>query len=230
MGCYLVAIWQTGGNHSQAVDIINEYGSVDKKKKKKKEKQVEQKLGGRGRGREWATLEVHPLSWLLSNNPLEKVPFESVPHTSSNRLLLSNQDKGCTPSFAHSLALPLGPALLNLWNVMLAWCFALQLSHGDNRPNMCSLSLVLPRGVVSLWPHTNAKESDPGHQGHFFYILCGHFDEKQKQNKKKNKKNGYTLRLGMVSRQSSKVATSKYFKSPFWKISAWYGAKTFRTC
>ena len=58
---------------------------------------------------------VHPLSWLLSNNRLEKVPFVSVRHTSSNRLLLSNQDKGCTPSVAHSLALPLGPALLNLW-------------------------------------------------------------------------------------------------------------------
>ena len=69
------------------------------------------------RGREWATLGVHPLSWLLSNNRLEKMPFVSVPHTSSNRLLLSNQDKGCTPSVAHSLALPLGPALLNLWTV-----------------------------------------------------------------------------------------------------------------
>ena len=80
-------------------------------------RQVEQKPGGRGRGREWATLGVHPLSWLLSNNRLEKVPFVSVPHTSSNRLLLSNQDKGCTPSVAHSLALPLGPALLNLWNI-----------------------------------------------------------------------------------------------------------------
>ena len=57
----------------------------------------------------------HPLSWLLSNNRLEKVPFVSVPHTSSNRLLLSDQDKGCTPSVAHSLPLPLGPALLNLW-------------------------------------------------------------------------------------------------------------------
>ena len=57
----------------------------------------------------------HPLSWLLSNNRLEKVPFVSVPHSSSNRLLLSNQDKGCTPSVAHSLPLPLGPALLNLW-------------------------------------------------------------------------------------------------------------------
>ena len=77
--------------------------------------QVEQKPGGRGR--EWATLGVHPLSWLLSNNRLEKVPFVSVPHTSFNRLLLSNQDKGCTPSVAHSLALPLGPALLNLWNI-----------------------------------------------------------------------------------------------------------------
>ena len=59
---------------------------------------------------------VHPLSWLLSNNRLEKVPFVSVLHTSSNRLLLSNQDKGCTTSVAHSLPLPLGPALLNLWN------------------------------------------------------------------------------------------------------------------
>ena len=77
-------------------------------------RQVEQKPGGRGR--EWATLGVHPLSWLLSNNRLEKVPFVSVPYTSSNRLLLSNQDKGCTPSVAHSLALPLGPTLLNLWN------------------------------------------------------------------------------------------------------------------
>ena len=38
-------------------------------------------------------------------------------HTSSNRLLLSNQDKGCTPSVAHSLPLPLGPALLNLWTM-----------------------------------------------------------------------------------------------------------------
>ena len=75
--------------------------------------------GPRGTGREWATLGVHPLSWLLSNNRLEKVPFVSVLHTSSNRLLLSNQDKGCTPSVAHSLPLPLGPALLNLWTSKL---------------------------------------------------------------------------------------------------------------
>ena len=78
------------------------------------------RAGPRGRGREWATLGVHPLSWLLSNNRLEKVPVVSVPHTSSNRLLLSNQDKGCTPSVAHSLPLPLGPALLNLWT-MYTW-------------------------------------------------------------------------------------------------------------
>ena len=74
------------------------------------------RAGPRGRGREWATLGVHPLSCLLSNNRLEKVPFVSVLHTSSNRLLLNNQDKGCTPSVYHSLPLPLGPALLNLWN------------------------------------------------------------------------------------------------------------------
>ena len=75
------------------------------------------RAGPRGRARGRKILGVHPLSWLLSNNRLEKVPFVSVPHTSSNRLLLSNQDKGCTPSVAHSLALPLGPALHNLWTV-----------------------------------------------------------------------------------------------------------------
>ena len=76
------------------------------------------RAGPRARGREWATLGVHPLSWLFSNNRLEKVPVVSVPHTSSNRLLLSNQDKGCTPSVAHSLPLPLGPTLLNLSSVL----------------------------------------------------------------------------------------------------------------
>ena len=94
--------------------------------------QVEQKPGGRGRGREWATLGVHPLSWLLSNNQLEKVPFVSVPHTASNRLLLSNQDKGCTPSVVHSLALPLiGPALLNLWILFLHLFLRAQKSIGN---------------------------------------------------------------------------------------------------
>ena len=72
--------------------------------------------GPRGGARGRQILGVHPLSWLLSNNRLEKVPFVSMPHTSSNQLLLSIQDKGCTPSVAHSLALPLGPALHNLWN------------------------------------------------------------------------------------------------------------------
>ena len=84
------------------------------------------------------------MSWLFSKNRLEKVPFVSVPHTSSNRLLLSNQDEGCTPSVAHSLALPLGPALLNLWTILsrgaLCWkigyqrkskCLKLQLLKSD---------------------------------------------------------------------------------------------------
>ena len=41
---------------------------------------------------------------------------------------------------------------------------------------------------VCLGPHKNAKESDPGHIEHLFYILCGHVDEKKKQ--------GYPLRWG----------------------------------
>ena len=73
------------------------------------------RAGPRGRGREWATLGVHPLSWLFSNNRLEEVCGTLTTDTFSSRLLLSNQDKGYTPSVAHSLPLPLGPALLNLW-------------------------------------------------------------------------------------------------------------------
>ena len=72
------------------------------------------RAGPRGRGREWATLGVHPLSWLLSNSRLEEVCSTLTKGTFSSRLLLSNQVKGCSPSVAHSLPLPLGPALLNL--------------------------------------------------------------------------------------------------------------------
>ena len=81
------------------------------------------RAGPRGRGREWATLGVHPLSWLLSNNRLEEVCSTLTKGTFSSRLLLSNQDKGCTPSAAHSLPLPLGPALLNLSSVSLCILF-----------------------------------------------------------------------------------------------------------
>ena len=61
------------------------------------------RAGPRGRAREWATLGVHPLSWLLSNNRLEEVYGTLTKGTFSSRLLLSNHDKGCTPSVAHSL-------------------------------------------------------------------------------------------------------------------------------
>ena len=75
------------------------------------------RAGQRGRGREWATPGVHPLSWLLSNYRLEEVCSTLTKGTFSSRLLLSNQDKGCTPSVAHSRPLPLGPALLNLSSI-----------------------------------------------------------------------------------------------------------------
>ena len=39
-------------------------------------------------------------------------------------------------------------------------------------------SYLNPRPTVCLRLHKNAKESDPGHLGHLFYTLCGHFDEK----------------------------------------------------
>ena len=67
------------------------------------------RAGPRGRGRKWATLGVHPLSWLPSNNRLEEVCGTLTKGTFSSPLLLSNQNKGCTPSVAHSLSLPLPP-------------------------------------------------------------------------------------------------------------------------
>ena len=39
--------------------------------------------------------QVHPLSWLLSNDRLEKVGSTLAKCTLSNRLLLSNQDTDC---------------------------------------------------------------------------------------------------------------------------------------
>ena len=75
---------------------------------------------GRARAREGATLGVHPLSWLLSNNRLEEVCGTLTKGTFSSRLLLSNQDKGCTPSVLLPLVLPLGPALHNLSNMKVA--------------------------------------------------------------------------------------------------------------
>ena len=99
------------------------------------------RAGPRGRGREWATLRVHPLSWLLSNNRLEGVCGTLTTGTFSSRLLLSNQDKGCTPSVAHSLPLPLGPALLNLWNISSDWISLLRrllIVDNSNCIKMCT--------------------------------------------------------------------------------------------
>ena len=72
----------------------------------------------RGRAREWATLGVQPLSWLLSNNRLEEVSSTLTKGTFSSRLLLSNQDKRCTPSVAHSLLLPLPPSFCSTCQVI----------------------------------------------------------------------------------------------------------------
>ena len=68
------------------------------------------RAGPRGKAREWATLGVHPFSWLLSNNRLEEVCGTLTKGIFSSRLLLSNQDKECTPSVALSLLLPLPPS------------------------------------------------------------------------------------------------------------------------
>ena len=55
------------------------------------------RAGPRGRGREWATLGVHPLSSLLSNNRLEEVCSTLTKGTFSSRLLLSNHGQRMYP-------------------------------------------------------------------------------------------------------------------------------------
>ena len=55
--------------------------------------------------------------------------------TFSSRLLLSNQDKGCTPSVAHSL--PLGPALLNLSILCIKWEKGVSLRNGSDVLKLC---------------------------------------------------------------------------------------------
>ena len=76
------------------------------------------KPGSCGRARECARVWVDPLSWLLCNKRLEDVHFVKLLHTSSNRLLLIHQDKGSTPSLAHSLAFPShDPDLHNLTSI-----------------------------------------------------------------------------------------------------------------
>ena len=119
------------------------------------------RAGPRGRGREWATLGVHPLSWLLSNNRLEKVPFVSVLHTSSSRLLLSNQDKGCTPSVAHSLPLPLDPALLNLWTNFMVLSYILMGMRSGVSDFTPYLTIFLPEQLIRIPFPRNFAKCDP---------------------------------------------------------------------
>ena len=73
-----------------------------------------------------ATLWVHPLCWLLSNNRLEEVCGTLTKGTFSSRLLLSNQDKGCTLSVAHSLPLPLPPGFCSTCLVLFtrSYCYS----------------------------------------------------------------------------------------------------------
>ena len=118
------------------------------------------RAGPGGRGREWATLGVHPLSWLLSNNWLEEVCSTLTTGTFSSRLLLSNQDKGCTPSVAHSLPLPLGPALLNLWTLLHAQAI-LYIDWYLFQGNLKGESVVgaILTSLTSIWPSLHSDKT-----------------------------------------------------------------------
>ena len=105
------------------------------------------------RGREWDTLGVHPLSWLLSNNRLEEVCSTLTKDTFSSRLLLSNQVKGCSPSVAHSL--PLGPALLNLSNMY--WVYQLESVTDSFGPSTWSRVPAVVCKFRSLYINSNVN-------------------------------------------------------------------------
>ena len=80
--------------------------------------------------------------------------------------------------------------------------FVYKKNHGGGgsiRLSVAFHSYPPPRRFVSGCTKTQ-KESDPGHLGHLFYILCGHFDERKKSSK--------------VGGGGGVVDTSKYFKSP----------------
>ena len=114
------------------------------------------KAGPRGRAIGWATLGVYLLSWLLSNNRLQEVCGTLTTCTFSNQLLLSNQDKGCTPSVAHLLALPLGPALHNLTNsitigILLPFCMAFHRYPRMVWPNNLYMYIIYLHLVVYLY-------------------------------------------------------------------------------
>ena len=106
------------------------------------------RAGPRGRGREWATLGVHPLSWVLSNNRLEEVCGTLTKGTFSSRLLQSNQDKGCTPSVAHSLPLPLPPSFCST-------CLIYQCAIGSEMPSKIVQNL---NDNTNFAPQTLMKE------------------------------------------------------------------------
>ena len=106
------------------------------------------RAGPRGRARERATLGVHPLSWLLSNNRLEEVCGTLTKGTFSSRLLLSNQDKGCTPSVAHSLPLPLPPIFCS--TCQLTATIALHSGQKETRFPL-SIFLIYPHETLHVW-------------------------------------------------------------------------------
>ena len=64
-----------------------------------------------------------------------------------------------------------------IWNV-LKHCICKAIKQYLNVEQIATL-VHLTLVTVCLRPHKKAKESDPGHLGHLFYILCGHFDEKK---------------------------------------------------
>ena len=94
---------------------------------------------------------VHPLSWLLSNNRLEEVCGTLTKGTFSSRLLLSNQDKGCTPSVAHSLPLPLPPGFCSTCRLVM---FMKKTTICRSESSVCNRYVIMRKWIkwTSLLP------------------------------------------------------------------------------
>ena len=106
-------------------------------------------------------------SWLLSNNRLEEVCGTLTKGTFSSRLLISNQDKGCTPSVAHSLPLPLPLGFcstchicsMRMYVVICSMCMYVVICKIDHciRIHWC-----IPMGQWSLGRVTHVTSTDVG--------------------------------------------------------------------
>ena len=113
--------------------------------------------GAKRKSKRMSSTRVRPLSWLLSNNRLEEVCGTLTKGTSSSRLLLSNQDKGCTQCWSES-GLGLG---LNGWVRVRVRTRTLVLWTRTRTPPLGTRTQALRTRTLVLWIRTRTRIRTP---------------------------------------------------------------------